>query len=217
MTKISRRRGLVVQTQEGRRRMHGVFSVFAGTSERSQQRIYTFMEDLCKSTTEIGEPCSPAFKGVQPHTRCKSSSGFHQLHIYLLMCFLLNLNVIKVTGLCKGKGISVISSGQPSQIEVSNIFPMRVLQTIYPFVVTRHTLQNTLQDKNSNTCFKCGCTGHFVKECPSPDGDLNSQQGEKKKAKAPFAATTKKEVSTCTTDQNPESETAEPPDGQEYA
>ena len=45
---------------------------------------------------------------------------------------------------------------------------------------------------------------NFVKDCPSPARDLNSQWGERRRPSPP-AATTKKEVSTCTMDQNPES------------
>ena len=41
------------------------------------------------------------------------------------------------------------------------------------------------KEKNDGKCYRCGGTGHFVRECPSPAMDLNSQQGGKKKSKAP--------------------------------
>ena len=73
------------------------------------------------------------------------------------------------------------------------------------------------RDKNKNTCYRCGGKGHFVKDCLSPMGDLNSGgRGERRRPRPPDA-TMKKEVSTCTMDQNPESETAESLDGPEQA
>ena len=60
--------------------LHGLFSVFAGSLKQSQRRIYTFVEDPCKSTTRASEPCRPAFKGssknpgVSPQMSSQSNS-----------------------------------------------------------------------------------------------------------------------------------------------
>ena len=71
------------------------------------------------------------------------------------------------------------------------------------------------KEKNDDKCYRCGGTGHFVRECPNPAMDLNFQWGGKKKAKAPPQAAAKKEASTSTTDQSPSTDIPENEDGQE--
>ena len=69
--------------------------------------------------------------------------------------------------------------------------------------------------KRSDTCYGCGGTGHFIKDCPNPHkSSLNSKRGEKKPKTPP--ATTKKETATSSQaeDTSPEEEQT-PEDGPE--
>ena len=69
--------------------------------------------------------------------------------------------------------------------------------------------------KRNDTCYGCGGTGHFIKDCPNPHkSSLNSKRGGKK-LKAP-PATTKKETETSSPaeDTSPEEEQT-PEDGPE--
>ena len=69
--------------------------------------------------------------------------------------------------------------------------------------------------KRSDTCYGCGGTGHFIKDCPNPHkSSLNSKRGGKKPKTPP--ATTKKETETSSQaeDTSPEEEQT-PEDGPE--
>ena len=51
----------------------------------------------------------------------------------------------------------------------------------------RDVNNNPPNKKRNDTCYGCGGTGHFVKDCPNPDkSSLNSQRGGKKSKATPL-------------------------------
>ena len=90
--------------------MHGLFSVLKGDSKRHWQTFYGFAEEPCKSTAKISEPLSPTFKGVHTDTRSHISYICHLLFYYNK----------ELPDCVKAKVFLAVSSGQPSQTEVSN-------------------------------------------------------------------------------------------------
>ena len=144
--------------------MHDLFSVFAGWSKVGKPSTDS-------QRSHVSLPPGPVNHAVQHLRGFRLTPGispdlkFIEFTSFMYMCFLLINGNKEVTGCVKRKGVWVVSSGQPSQTEVSKTFPcanfakhLYCLQMsehpgILPFINSKNTFTFHFMAKHLNYCW----------------------------------------------------------------